>query len=153
MRRAVRTDYLTSPRLRTPLGEKGGLSLDRGYFLAEQAGNLVGCIGWRVENLVARLDDLRLAPLGVEEQGYILERLLRAVHRAAEELQCEVVLLALDAEVADRAEPALSSLGYWPSTPDALSRHHREAGVEMLRPGQVLWVFPLRPAPAARPLG
>jgi len=152
VRRATPTDYLTSPRLLGPGGETGGLSLDRGYFLAEQEGHLVGCIGWQVENLVARLDDLRLPDAPLERQGQVLERLLQAVHQAARELECEVVLLAMDPTEAQRMVETLAAMEYERQAPDALARYHREAAEEILQPGQTLWVCRLRAGRVTRPL-
>lgn len=153
VRRATRTDYLTSPRLRGPRGEIGGLRPDRGYFLAEKDGRLLGCVGWTVENLIARLEDVRLAPLDDEGRGAVLGALLQTIQGAAGELECEVVLLALDADESERLGPALQALGYERRAPDALPRYHREAALEILQPGQVLWARPLRERPVTRPVG
>ena len=152
VRRATRTDYLTAPRLRGPRGEVGGLLPDRGYFLAEGDGRLLGCVGWTVENLIARLEDVRLAPSEAGARGEVLRALLEAVQQAAGELECEVVLLALDADEAERLGPALRALGYEARLPDSLPRYHRQAAQEVLRPGQVLWVRRLREHPVTRPL-
>jgi len=151
VRRATPVDYLTSPRLLGPGGETGGLSLDRGYFLAERDSHLVGCVGWRVENLIARLDDLRLSA-DAEGREHVLRQLLEVVHQAARELECEVVLLALAPEEVERMAEALMALEYQPQYPDALSRYHREAAQEILQPGQALWACPLRKGRVTRPL-
>ncbi|MGC8838872.1 MAG: hypothetical protein ACP5UM_10695 [Anaerolineae bacterium] len=153
VRRATRTDYLTAPRLRGPHGEVGGLRPDRGYFLAEGDGRLLGCVGWTVENLVARLEDVRLAPVEDGARGEVLRALLEAVRRAAVELECEVVLLALDADEGERLGPVLQALGYERRAPEALPRYHREAALEILQPGQVLWARRLRERPVTRPVG
>lgn len=153
VRRATRTDYLTSPRLRGPRGEFGGLRPDRGYFLAEGNGRLLGYVGWTVENLVARVEDIHLTCLDAEATGEVLQALLGAVQQAAGELECEVALLALDADDGERLGPALQTLGYECRAPDALPRYHREAALQMLRPGQVLWARRLRERPATRPVG
>lgn len=152
VRRASRADYLTAPRLRGPAGEAGGLSPDRGYFLAEDDGRLVGCVGWTVENLIARLEDVRLAAAGPSSADQVLTALLEAVHHAARELECEVVLLALDTDASERLVSALEALGYERRAPDTLPRYHREAAREILRAGQVLWARRLRQSRVTRPL-
>ncbi|MBC7223004.1 MAG: hypothetical protein H5T59_01795 [Anaerolineae bacterium] len=152
VRRASRTDYLTAPRLRGPSGEAGGLSPDRGYFLAEDNGRLVGCVGWTVENLIARLEDVRLAPGGVPSAAQVLTALLEAVHHAARELECEVVLLALDADASEGLASPLEAMGYERRAPDTLPRYHREAAREILQAGQVLWARRLRESRVTRPL-
>jgi len=152
VRRATPVDYLTSPRPLGPGGETGGLSLDRGYFLAERDSHLVGCVGWRAENLIARLDDLRLSDDDAEGRERVLRQLLEVVHQAARELECEVVLLALAPEEVERMAEALTALEYQPQSPDTLSRYHREAAQEILQSGQALWARPLRKGRVTRPL-
>lgn len=153
VRRATRTDYLIAPRLRGPRGEVGRLLPDRGYFLAEGDGRLLGCVGWTVENLIARLEDVRLASLEPRARGEVFRALLEAVQKAASELACEAVLLALDADEGERLEPVLRALEYERRTPEALPRHPREAAREILQPGQVLWTRWLREHPVTRPVG
>ncbi|NLE76756.1 MAG: hypothetical protein GX605_08395 [Chloroflexi bacterium] len=152
IRRATPADYLAALRSRGPQGESGGLSLDCGYFLAEQDGHLVGCLGWRAENLVARLEDLRLAQTASALQNEALAALLGAVDAAAGELECEVALLALPAPDTEIMGPALQAQGYARVTPEDLPRHHREAAEEMTPQGQALWARRLRQTRVTRPL-
>ena len=62
-----------------------------GSLLAERDGNLVGMLGWQVENLVVRVTDFLIWP--APERIAAGRALLSKMEQAATELQCEVALL------------------------------------------------------------
>jgi dephospho-CoA kinase len=125
-------------------GEKAFLILR----LDEQA---IGLAGWKVENLISRtddvyLDDARIVPaLG-------LRALLEEVERNSIELQCEISLLFLPRDMAERDVP-LANLGYRPSSVQSLGvRAWQEAAMESMPPGSTLLFKQLRQDRVLRPV-
>ena len=125
-------------------GEKAFLILR----LDEQA---IGLAGWKVENLISRtddvyLDDARIVPaLG-------LRALLEEVERNSIELQCEISLLFLPRDMAERDVP-LANLGYRPSSVQSLGvRAWQEAAMESMPAGSTLLFKQLRQDRVLRPV-
>lgn len=80
---------------------RGRLSIDElavierlgsvGFLLVERGGDLVGLLGWQVENLVVSITDFLVG--SVSERVVIGQALLVEMEKAAGELQCEAALL------------------------------------------------------------
>jgi N-acetylglutamate synthase-like GNAT family acetyltransferase len=64
-----------------------------GFLLAEADGDLVGLLGWQVENLVVRVTDFLIFPARLSLP--VGQALLTAMEEAARELMCEVAILIL----------------------------------------------------------
>ena len=64
-----------------------------GFLLAEAAGNIVGLIGWQVENLVIRVTDFLVS--SQVDRVAAGEAMIEAMEEAGEELQAEASLLFL----------------------------------------------------------
>ena len=64
-----------------------------GFLLAERDNELIGMLGWQVENLIVGLTDFLINP--ASERIVIAQALLAEMERAAHELQCETSLLFL----------------------------------------------------------
>ncbi|MGD2144930.1 MAG: hypothetical protein PVF54_10670, partial [Anaerolineae bacterium] len=62
-----------------------------GFFLAEMGNKPVGLIGWRVENLVARVADLLVWPSSTRAE--VVPPLFEEMESAAMDLQAEAALL------------------------------------------------------------
>ena len=62
-----------------------------GFLLAERDGDLLGLLGWQVENLVARVTDFLV--WSTSERVAVSRMLLAEMEQAAGELQCETVVL------------------------------------------------------------
>lgn len=62
-----------------------------GFLLAERDGELIGMLGWQVENLVVGLTDFLINPAA--ERISIGQTLLAEMERSAQELQCEAALM------------------------------------------------------------
>ena len=87
-------------------------------FLVLQAGEkMVGILGWRVENLVARTVDLTIAAQVPFDKAIPL--LIEEMERASGELQCEISLLFLD-EKLGKLEQIWQQLGYEVRVPEDL---------------------------------
>lgn len=111
---------------------------DKAFLILRMNGKPVGVAGWKVENLVARTDELYL------EDGIPFAEALRAfmqeVEQTSRELQCEASLLFLPADLAHQ-DAVLKSLGYQPSSVQSLGvRAWQEAAIES-RPAHSVMLF------------
>jgi len=75
----------------------------KAYFLLEQDGDVVGAIGWRVDNLVTRADEIVLTKEAPVDQS--LRLLIAAMESASAELQSEAAIIF--------SEPNLATAGAW----------------------------------------
>ena len=81
-----------------------------GLLLAEANGQLVGLLGWQVENLVARVIDFLILPARFRfTAGRVL---LAAMEDMAYELQCEAVILLVHPSAVPGAPAFWDELGY-----------------------------------------
>ena len=99
-----------------------------GFLLAEREGDLVGVLGWQVENLVVRLTDLLVVP--ASERRVVSEALLSEMERAAAELQCEAVLLFLPRPTPATLLTFCGELGYESQVVGDLPRVWQDAARE-----------------------
>ena len=111
---------------------------------------LMGIIGWQVENLVARCDDIYLDPaLPVDDA---MRLLTEEVERASRDLQCEASLIFLPENLAGQ-EPIWRALGYEPRTVESLGvRAWQEAARETQAAGEILLFKQLRKDRVLRPV-
>jgi dephospho-CoA kinase len=114
-------------------------------------GNTIsGLVGWQVENLVARVDDVYIdqqVPLAQAAQA-----LLGEVSRASRELQCEVALLFLTPKLA-QDETVWNAAGFVQRSIEALAiRAWQEAARESMPEGAVLFFNQLRKDRVLRPV-
>lgn len=123
---------------------------EKAFLLIQMNQQIVGLIGWQVENLVARTLDLVIDPFIPPDQA--LPVLVNEMERASKELQCEVSLVFLPLEWS-RLESEWKKLGYEPRTPQALSvQAWQEAAQESLKPGMKLLFKQLRIDRVLRPI-
>jgi dephospho-CoA kinase len=101
---------------------------DKAYMLAELSGHLAAVAGWKVENLVARVDELYVLPGAPLDQ--LAPPILEAVETASKELQSEAALVFVPQALAQAAAAALAVRGFTQSAPDKL---HVAAWVEAAR--------------------
>ena len=124
---------------------------DKAYFIAEGDGKLSAVLGWKIENLVTRVDELYLsagAPLD-KLAGPLLEML----ENASKELQCEVALVFVPLGQAQTAAPALGAHGYHPQLPDKLGvPAWKEAAQESMPPNSGMFFKKLREDRVLRPV-
>lgn len=136
-------DVLTAERVMDSFGEKA-------YLLLQADDGLKALLGWKVENLVARVDDIHLSPdLKLEEA---LPFLIGEVEEASRELQCEAALLFVDQSLA--AQKGLwSGLGYEERETHSLNvGAWQEAALESFEEGQVMLFKQLRADLVLRPI-
>ena len=136
-RRLTREDVMAS------FGEKA-------YLLLMMDEKLIGLVGWQVENLVARTDDVFIDPILPVGEG--VRVLLEEVESTSRDLQCEAALLFLPRDLA-RQETLWQSLGYQSRTIASLSvRAWQEAAAESMPAESSLLFKQLRKDRVLRPV-
>jgi dephospho-CoA kinase len=123
---------------------------DKAFLLLQGEGGLKALLGWKVENLVARVDDIYLG------QGLILDQslpfLIGEVEEASRELQCEIALLFVIPQLAAHRDLWLG-LGYEERLPQELSiAAWQEAALESARKDSVMLFKQLRADRVLRPI-
>lgn len=136
-RRMTRMDVMAA------FGEKAFLFLSRGD-------DIVGLLGWQVENLVARVDDVYIeasVPL-----ANAMKVMTEEAEKASRELQCEAALLFLPPGLAQYSE-VWKILEYSArSVKDLKVRAWQDAAMESMPPGTVLLFKQLRVDRVLRPV-
>jgi dephospho-CoA kinase len=115
------------------------------------AGNqMVGVVGWQVENLVARVDEV-----WVHENldlSAALEALIPAIEEASRQLQAEAALVFVSPGLVKETD-AWSKLGYQPRSADELPVNAwKEAALETMRKDTHMLFKQLRVDRVLRPL-
>jgi dephospho-CoA kinase len=123
---------------------------EKAFLLLISDKQLVGLVGWQVENLVARTTDLYI------ESGVPIERALKIlvteVERASQDLQCEASLFFLSPQVVGQ-ESIWQGLGYARRTPQTLGvQAWRDAAIESQPPNTILLFKQLRQDRVLRPI-
>lgn len=123
---------------------------DKAFLLLQSEGGLKGLLGWKVENLVARVDEIHLRKdLSVAEN---MPFLITEVEEASKELQCEIALLFVSPELAAHRDLWLG-LGYEERLPQELTvGAWQEAALESNRKGSVMLFKQLRADRVLRPI-
>jgi dephospho-CoA kinase len=109
-----------------------------------------GVVGWQVENLVARIDDMYLDASVPQDKA--LKALMEEVELASKDLQCEAALLFIPAALAKHGE-IWRALGYEARTPQSLGvRAWQEAAQESQPTDTALLFKQLRKDRVLRPV-
>jgi dephospho-CoA kinase len=123
---------------------------EKAFLLLRMDSRIVGLVGWQVENLVARTDDVYLEsslPL-----LNAMQKIMGEVEHTSKDLQCEASLLFLPPALARHVE-MWRSLGYEPRTVQSLGvRAWQEAAQESMPLGSVLLFKQLRKDRVLRPV-
>lgn len=99
-----------------------------GFLLAEVEGEMVGLLGWQVENLVVRVTDFLIFPARLSLS--VGQALLTAMEEAAQELMCEAAILIIPANAPPEILQFWETFGYHPRDIASLPRAWREAARE-----------------------
>jgi dephospho-CoA kinase len=123
---------------------------EKAFLLLKDKEKLVGLVGWQVENLVARTDEVWLEPgLPLSDS---LRFLITEVEEASKELQSEASLVYVKPEYA-KAVDVWSRLGYEVRTPKSLNVNAwREAAEESFVEDAVMLFKQLRVDRVLRPI-
>ena len=124
---------------------------DKAYLLADYDGQLAAIAGWKVENLVARVDEFYLATDAPMDK--LSPPMFEAVENASRELQSEAALVFVPMPIAQAAAQALAGSGFVPQTPDRLGvATWVEAAKESMPPGSAMLFKKLREDRVLRPI-
>ncbi|HQF64148.1 MAG TPA: dephospho-CoA kinase [Anaerolineaceae bacterium] len=123
---------------------------ERAFMILQVGPNLVGVIGWQVENLVSRTTDIYIDPSIPVAQA--LPVLVNEMERASKDLQCEASLIFATPDLA-QDESLWKGLGYERRTPDTLGvLAWQEAAQESMPANTVLLFKKLRQDRVLRPI-
>jgi dephospho-CoA kinase len=123
---------------------------EKAFLFLKQDGTSIGVVGWQVENLVERTDDVYIEP--GQSLPEAMQALLDEIETTSRDLQCEVALLFLPSALSD-AEEVWKSLGYEPRTIETLGvRAWQEAAQETIGNGEVMYFKQLRKDRVLRPV-
>ena len=112
----------------------------KSYLISQSGEAIIGLMGWTVENLVTRMDEIYLAP-GVPVDA-VVHALVVAVEDASKELQSEVGFIFLPTSSDARLVEAFKTNGYQSIVVNEIKYPAwREAVMETVagQPMQVLW--------------
>jgi dephospho-CoA kinase len=124
---------------------------EKAYLLATYHGRLAAIAGWKVENLVARIDEVFLLPQAPPER--LLPTLMEAVEMASKELQSEAALMFVPEAMASAAARALAGRGFMLQQPERLGvTAWVEAARESMPAGTALLFKKLREDRVLRPI-
>lgn len=123
---------------------------DKAFLLLQGDDGLKALLGWKVENLVARVDDIQLIE-GLSMDDH-LPFLISEVEEASRELQCEIALIFVSPQVATHRD-LWARLGYEERFPSELTvGAWQEAALETQREGLVMLFKQLRADRVLRPI-
>ena len=134
---------LTTDDVMAAFGEKA-------FFLVQIDFNLVGVIGWQVENLVTRVSDFYLDQR--LEMANVLPVLINEIEQASADLQSEVSLVAFPDKF-EKNDAVWHKMGYLPYEQENLAvSAWQEAAQELAKPGKILYFKQLRQDRVLRPI-
>jgi dephospho-CoA kinase len=123
---------------------------EKAFLFLKLDGTPVGVVGWQVENLVERTDDVYIDPS--QPLSKAMQALLSEIETTSRDLQCEIALLFLPPELTSREE-VWTSLGYEMCTIDSLGvRAWQEAAQETMGKGEAMFFKQLRKDRVLRPV-
>lgn len=115
----------------------------KAYVLAMVGDQFVGLCGYLVENLIARVDEIILAPNAPVKPT--IDKLVENVESAANGLQCEISLIFLFNDTSESIQQAVKIRGYEPQTIEQLRiPDWREAAQESQPPDTFMLTKRLR---------
>jgi dephospho-CoA kinase len=124
---------------------------DKAYILADYGGHLAAIAGWKVENLVARVDEMYVAPNAPLDK--LAPAMLEAVENASRELQSEAALVFVPPALEKDAARALAGRGFELTALDQLRvAAWLEAARESMPPGAAMLFKKLRDDRVLRPI-
>jgi dephospho-CoA kinase len=123
---------------------------EKAFLLLRLGDELMGLIGWQVENLIVRTTDILLDPAMSADQA--LPPLISEMERASRDLQCEASLIFAPVELA-KLDTVWKNLGYERRLPQNLGiQAWQEAAIETMPPDTSLFFKQLRQDRILRPI-
>ncbi len=123
---------------------------EKAFLLLLDGEKIIGLMGWQVENLVARVDDVYIeSKIRLPEAMKVMTQ---EVEQASKELQCEAALLFLPPNLAQYRD-VWQAVGYDARTVKDLSvRAWQDAAMDSMKPGTVMLFKQLRKDRVLRPV-
>jgi len=123
---------------------------EKAFLFLKLDGAPVGVVGWQVENLVERTDDVYIDPSVPLPNA--MQLLLSEIESTSRDLQCEIALLFLPPELTAQ-EDVWTTLGYEMCTIESLGvRAWQEAAQESMGKGEAMFFKQLRKDRVLRPV-
>ena len=123
---------------------------EKAFLFLKMDGVPIGVVGWQVENLVERTDDVYIDPN--QPLSNAMQAVLSEIESTSRDLQCEIALLFLPPELTTQ-DDIWTSLGYEMCTIDSLGvRAWQEAAEETLGKGETMFFKQLRKDRVLRPV-
>lgn len=124
----------------------------KSYLLAQgDKDQMIGLMGWQVENLITRVDEFYLEP-GIKKEP-VVQGLVQAVEAASKELQSEVGFVFLPQNTPEDTVQAFTEHGYTPTTVKEIKiPAWREALQEASAAGTMIMHKPLRKDRVLKPI-
>lgn len=123
---------------------------EKAFLFLKMDGVPVGVVGWQVENLVERTDDVYIDP--TQPLANAMQAVLTEIESTSRDLQCEIALLFLPPELTNQEE-IWTTLGYEMCTVESLGvRAWQEAAQETLGRGETMFFKQLRKDRVLRPV-
>ena len=123
---------------------------EKAFLLLQLGDDLMGLMGWQVENLIVRTTDILLDPGISADQA--LPPLISEMERASRDLQCEASLIFAPVELA-KLDSVWKNLGYERRSPQNLGiLAWQEAAIETMPPDTSLFFKQLRQDRILRPI-
>ncbi len=123
---------------------------EKAFLFLKLDGVPIGVVGWQVENLVERTDDVYIEPGRSLEEA--MQAILNDIETTSRDLQCEIALLFLPPELSNQ-EQVWKSLGYEGRTIESLGvRAWQEAAQETMGKGESMFFKQLRKDRVLRPV-
>jgi dephospho-CoA kinase len=123
---------------------------EKAFLFLKLDGTPIGVVGWQVENLVERTDDVYIDPS--QPLSKAMQALLTEIETTSRDLQCEVALLFLPPDLTSQEE-VWSSLGYEMCTIESLGvRAWQDAAQETMGKGEAMFFKQLRKDRVLRPV-
>ncbi len=123
---------------------------EKAFLFLKLDGSTVGVVGWQVENLVERTDEVYIE--AGQSLSNAMQVLLDEIESTSRDLQCEIALLFLPPQLS-RQEEIWKSLGYEPCSIESLGvRAWQEAVQETIGEGESVFFKQLRKDRVLRPV-
>jgi dephospho-CoA kinase len=124
----------------------------KSYLIAEVEEDSVGIIGWQVENLITRVDELYLED-SLDAPEKVIYAMIRAVEDASRELQSEVSFVFLPEKIAKGRDALFTDNGYEQTAiNDIKVPAWREAVQEVYQDGMTIFTKRLRKDRVLKPI-
>jgi dephospho-CoA kinase len=123
---------------------------ERSYFLGQTGSEIKAVVGWSMENLVARMDQIYFHPM--EEVAVVGPAVLNDVQEAADNLICEALMAFLPHDTAGVVRQLFSDNGYSLADKEQLPRAWKMAAEESQPDGAYIMLKVLRDSRVTQPM-